>query len=137
MALSPPGGDDILINGDGTDRLLGGDMLFGRLGGDWMARSTTDDLLLAGFSSFDEDVDALALIRAELISARSYAERIADLSGTASEPLDNGDIFLISRITVFGGEAVDRLNGNADVDWFLFTLFEDNRHDQASGEYDA
>ncbi len=40
-------------------------------------------------------------------------------------------------MTVFGDESVDRLNGNSGLDWFLFTLFRDNLHDQASSEDDV
>ena len=55
-----------------------------------------DDILIAGTTAFDHNQAALAAIMAEWTSARSYADRVANLSGTGSGPRDNGSVFLMA-----------------------------------------
>jgi hypothetical protein len=43
-----------------------------------------DDLLIAGPTAFDADLAALAAVMAEWTSARNYADRVANLRGTAA-----------------------------------------------------
>ena len=84
--------DDVLRGGSGNDILLGRagddqpigqggrDLLFAGLGSDRPSGGDDDDLLVSGASDFDDDLNALALIRAEWVSPRSYAERVANLT---------------------------------------------------------
>jgi hypothetical protein len=87
-----------------------------------------DDLLIAGRTVFDGDLAALAAIMAEWTSARSYADRVANLSGTGSGPRANGNSFLLAsgpNKTVFHGGASDVLHGGSGMDWFFANLVTD------------
>ena len=81
-----------------------------------------DDLLIAGTTAFDGDLAALDAIMAEWTSARSYAERVANLSGTGNGPRANGDVFLMASgpgATVFDDGAVNWLQGASGMDWYF------------------
>src|SRR5262249_38292167 len=65
---------------------------------------------------------ARAAIMAEWTSARGYAGRVANLSGTRSGPRANGDVFLIASgpgATVFATSAVDVLHGGSGTNWYF------------------
>ncbi len=132
------GGDDgdLLIGGDGDDALLGQggndtlrgengrDLLAGGAGRDTFEGDAGEDLLIAGLATFADDplgVDFLALdaIGAEWLSSRSYAERVANLSGTGVGPRANGDTFLIPGSTVFFDDEGETLVGGSELDWVL------------------
>src|SRR5262249_45976575 len=100
-------GRDLLIGGLGADLLLGG-------GG--------SDLLLAGTTAFDGDQGALAAVMAEWTSARSYAQRVANLRGSGSGPRANRTTFLKGSgpgVTVYDDGAADVLSGASGSDWFF------------------
>ena len=121
-------GADILLGDDGADNLIGGkgnDILIGGQGADTLTGSAGDDLLVAGFTSYDAVDAALLSLLAEWTSSRSYADRVANLSGTGTGLRLNGNNFLIAQgasRTVFDDGAVDDLTGNAGQDWFLLNL---------------
>src|SRR3954468_6735339 len=78
------GGNDILIGGDGNDLLQGQDgrdLLIGGDGQDHIVGQTDDDILVAGYSSYDSDLSALNSILAEWVSSRSYGQRTANIIG--------------------------------------------------------
>lgn len=125
-------GNDIILGGirpsDGNDTLLGRegrDILIGHLGADMLFGGAGDDLLLVGEVYFDDLPTSLFAIQAEWLSGRDYATRVANISGTGVGPRLNGDVFLIPWATVSGDLAVDQLTGDDDLDWFLYTFFED------------
>ena len=132
-------GDDTLRGGGGHDALLGGagadflsaggnrgrDLLIGGGGSDRLLGGAADDLLIAGTTAFDGDAAALDAIMAEWASARSYAERVANLRGTGGGPRSNGNFFLVAQPsgrTVFDDGVADELTGSAGQDWFFANL---------------
>jgi hypothetical protein len=71
---------------------------------------------------YDANDAAPAAIVSEWTSGRSYASRVANLSGTGSGPRNNGNDFLIAsgpNATVFDDSSVDVLNGGSGTDWFF------------------
>ena len=117
--LQDGGGDSVLVGGDGNDLLQsyrGSDLLIGGSGADLLQGSTGDDLLIAGTTAFDANDVALAAIMAEWTSGRSYATRIANLSGSGSGPRANGNFFLKASgpdATVFDDNDLDLLIGGS------------------------
>ena len=96
-----------------------------------------DDLLIAGTTAYDANDAALAAIMAEWTSGRDYATRVANLSGTGSGPLNNGNYFLIASgpiATVFDDNSIDVLNGGSGMDWFFADLSQDLIHGLQYGE---
>jgi hypothetical protein len=74
---------------------------------------------------------------AEWTSARSYADRVANLSGTGSGPRANGGYFLIAsgpNTTVFDNGVSDVLQGGSGMDWFFANLGRDKIHGLHQGE---
>ncbi len=120
-------GNSILVGGDGNDTLLGGggrNILIGGAGADVIGGSGADDVLIAGSTVFDTNVVALGRIGAEWWSERSFADRVANLAGTAPVGATrlNGSVKLTSNgpnRTVFDDAAVDTLSGDGGNDWFL------------------
>lgn len=122
--LNGGSGNNVLIGGDGDDFLIGGrgrDILIGGLGADRLNGQSGEDILIGGRTAFDEDYSALDAILAEWTSEHSRAERLANLTNTGSGPRHNGDFFLMSGVTVFDDDDVDRVFSNSDDDW-LFGL---------------
>jgi hypothetical protein len=118
-------GDDVLLGGAGNDQLhgrQGRDLLIGGAGADVLNSNADEDLLMAGTTAFDGNEAALAAVMAEWTSARSFADRVANLRGTGSGTRANGDTFLkvsASGATVFDDDAVDVLSGASGQDWFF------------------
>jgi Ca2+-binding RTX toxin-like protein len=119
------GGDDVLLGGDGNDKLTGGlgrDLLIGGADADTLTGSAGDDILMAGMTAFDVDQAALDAIMAEWTSARTYAERVANLQGVGTGLRANGDYFLKvsgSDATAFDDAAADHLSGTSGTDWYF------------------
>lgn len=143
-------GNDILLGGDGAeganDNLSGGDdrdILIGEggttimqkpLGGaDTLNGGNGEDIVVtgvvvnAGLSAAD-----FIAIRAEWISGRSFADRVANISGTGSGSRDNGDAFLAIGTNVFNDKkatsttaTVDHVLGGLESDWILIDVPED------------
>jgi Ca2+-binding RTX toxin-like protein len=131
-ALSGGDGHDVLVGGAGSDMLLGGDgrdLLLGGFGADRLIGNGSDDILIAGYTSFDEDETALTAIMNEWTSARSYTERVANLQGCGSGQAWanrlNGNIYLQvdgANATVHDDAAKDKLTGSSGRDWFFANL---------------
>jgi Ca2+-binding RTX toxin-like protein len=123
--LQGGGGNDVLVGGAGNDTLIAGqgrDLLIGGSGAAQLVGNSGDDILIAGTTAFDHNQAALAAIMAEWTSARSYADRVANLSGTGSGPRANGNVFLIASgpaETVFANNAVNVLHGGSGMSWFF------------------
>ena len=89
---------------------------------------TADDILIAGYTSYDEDPASLNKIQAEWNSARSYDNRVANLRGTQTNvsvfaARSNGMVFLRGGsvgATVFDDGVADTLTGSQGTDWFIF-----------------
>jgi Ca2+-binding RTX toxin-like protein len=123
-------GDDILVGDDGDDLLVGGpgrDILIGGRGSDRLVGSADDDILIAGLTAHDHNAAALLAILAEWTSTRTYAERVANIMGTASgskfAARANANYFLYAdgpAATVLDDGAEDLMTGSAGQDWFLF-----------------
>jgi hypothetical protein len=123
--LNGGGDDNVLVGGAGDDTLIGGrgqNLLIGGSGADAVIAGSGDDLLIAGRTAYDANDAALAASMAEWSSGRSYASRVANLSGTGSGPRNNGNDFLVAsgpNATVFDDNSVDVLNGGSGMDWFF------------------
>jgi hypothetical protein len=134
------GGNDVLVGGGGNDTLIAGggrDLLIGGCGAAQLVGNSGDDIMITGTTAFDGNEAALAAIMAEWTSARDYATRIANLSGTGSGPSSNGNYFLIAsgpNATVFDNGVSDVLNGGSGMDWFFANLAQDSIHGQHDSE---
>jgi Ca2+-binding RTX toxin-like protein len=115
---------DILIGGTGADRIVGNE---------------ADDILIAGSTAFDAIEVALSAILAEWTSSRSYAQRVANITGTGTgSDFDNrlhGDTYLrvttdAATTTVFDDGSQDTLTGNSGQDWFFANLLRSGAKDK-------
>jgi hypothetical protein len=148
-SLKGGGGHDVLLGGEGDDLIVGGngrDVLIGGFGADRLVGNAEDDILIAGTTAFDADIDALGKILDEWTSSRDYAARTVNLMGTGNgQPFEsrlNGSIFLKpdgESATVFDDASADVLTGSAGQDWFIFNADGDGVRDKATdlhvGEY--
>jgi len=123
----------ILVGLAGNDTLIGGmqrDLLFGGAGADFINGSGGDDLLVSGVVAFETDRTSLYLIYGEWQSARTFAQRTANLAGNGTGVRANGNIFLNSNVadsvadTVFADSDSDVLTGGLNQDWFFSNLDE-------------
>ncbi len=133
-------GNDILVGGDGNDAIDGGngnDLMIGGEGGDALVGGNGEDILVAGWTHFDANAGALDAIMAEWGSSRSYANRVANITGTVNPSWNsrlNGNVFLIADdgsapgATVFDDGASDSLTGNNGNDLF-FARLSGTEHD--------
>src|SRR5262249_19031608 len=99
--LKGGGGNNILVGGGGDDLVVGGstrDIIIGGNGADKIVGNENDDILVGGRTSYDNDAAALLAIMAEWRSARSYSERVANISNSSVAGID--------------GTFWSRLNGN-------------------------
>ncbi|MBX3415118.1 MAG: hypothetical protein KF708_20710, partial [Pirellulales bacterium] len=120
-------GNDILSGANGNDSLTGGvglDLLVGGLGLDTLEGDGGQDLLIADKTNFDLNITALSAIHNEWISAGSYEDRVAHLTGTAGGA--NSATYLTPGATVFDDETTDQLTGGTtDLDWYVYSLLQD------------
>jgi hypothetical protein len=138
--LQGGGGNDVLVGGGGNDTLIAGkgrDLLIGGSGAAQLVGNSGDDILIAGTTAYDANETALSAIMAEWTSDRSYADRVANLSGAGSGTRNNGRYFLIAsgpNATVFDNGVVDVLQGGSGMDWFFANLAQDSIHGQRKSE---
>jgi streptogramin lyase len=134
--LKGGGGNNVLVGGAGANTLTGGskdDLMIGGSGPSTLQGGNGDDVMIAGTTAFDANDAALSAIMAEWTSARSYADRVANLSGTGNGPRSNGNYFLIAggqNGTVFDNGVADVLNGVSGTDWIFANLAQDTSHGQ-------
>ncbi|MBM4082819.1 MAG: calcium-binding protein, partial [Planctomycetes bacterium] len=124
-------GADILLGGVGNDRLSGGegrDLMIGGLGSDTLRGDQDDDILIGGRSIFEIDVNALIAVSAEWNSSRTYAQRVANISGAGTGPRLNGSFFLKVGTSIFNDYAKDVLHGDGGQNW-LFADADDTVKD--------
>src|SRR5262249_29844333 len=91
----------------------------------------------AGFTQYDANLAALQAVLAEWTSARSYNDRVANLSGAGTGVRLNGAFFL-NDSTVMDDGQVDELTGGDGQDWFLLNLdpaAADDAKDRRNTEY--
>lgn len=121
-------GNDLTLGSDGHDDLNGGkgrDLLIGGRGADRIVGNSDDDILVAGFTAYDDDSHALAHILEEWTSSGSYALRVANIKngGGLTEGFRlNGDDG--ASQTVFND--ADTLTGSSALDAFWANLVADN-----------
>lgn len=127
-ALDGNAGNDVLVGGAGDDELNGGDgmdVLIGGLGSDELFGGGGGDLLIGARTAFDNNAVALTAVLREWSSARSYADRIANLRGVGTGTRANENYFLKvagPQATIFADTASDTLNGGSARDWFFARL---------------
>ncbi|MFM7932433.1 MAG: hypothetical protein ACKO9Q_32345, partial [Pirellula sp.] len=104
--------------------------LFGGFGSDTMFGAGADDLLVSGTTVHDTNRVSLTLILSEWTSARTFAQRTANLYGNGTGVRANGGVFLnndpLDQIvdTVFSDEDLDILTGGLNQDWFFSVPLE-------------
>jgi Ca2+-binding RTX toxin-like protein len=121
-------GDDILLGGDGDDLLVGSsgrDLLIGGNGADRLVGNADDDILIAGFTAWDNSAAALCAIVDEWSRADlNYHERVTHLRSGGG--LNSGVTLNANpshgAVTVFDDNAADVLTGSAGIDWFFANL---------------
>ncbi len=124
------GGNDLILGGDGNDDLIGGkgrDLIIGGRGADRIVGNNDDDILVAGFTAYDDDSHALAHILKEWTSGATYASRVANIKngGGLTEGFRfNGDDG--ASQTVFNDNDADTLTGSSSLDAFWANLVADN-----------
>jgi len=136
-------GDDLLMGGTqitgDADTLLGGtgsDLLIGQSGADFLDGGVGEDLLIGDVVMFGDLPSAVIAIHSEWSqSGHTYLQRVGNILGTDPQPnRANGNSFLIPGVTLFADTAVDTLVGGSNLDWFLYTFFEDLASDPNGGE---
>jgi Ca2+-binding RTX toxin-like protein len=122
--LQGGGGDAILIGGAGNDVLYGGlghNLMIGGTGANRIAGGNAGDILIAGSTDYDTDLDALARIMAEWTSPASYADRVrhllfgGGLNGTT----------VLNASTVHADGTADSMHGGSGPDLFFARLGQD------------
>jgi hypothetical protein len=123
-------GNDILIGDGGNDTLMGGDgrdVLIGGIGSDRIFGNTSDDILIAGETAYDDNSLALTSLMLEWSSSNAYGDRVANLQtggGLAAGYRLTGDAGPLQ--TVFNDNDIDYLIGSQGQDWFLANQSADN-----------
>jgi Ca2+-binding RTX toxin-like protein len=111
------GGNDVLVGGNGNDSILGGggrDVLIGSYNQDLLVGNDGEDILIGGYTTHDNDIDALDAIMAIWGSNATFDARKAALTGT------NG--LLEAGVGVFDDDAADTIIGGGGRD----LVFGDN-----------
>ena len=126
-----------MVGGSGRDLLIGG------LNADRIVGNPDDDILIAGYTAYDANDEALCKIMKEwTFQDREFGLRVANLDGTGTgadfDNRHNGDYFLKidgTLPTVFDDGARDLLTGSSGIDWFLFNSDEDKATDLSDEEF--
>jgi Ca2+-binding RTX toxin-like protein len=126
--LTGGAGNDVIVGGSGNDVLGGGlgrDLLIGGTGSDAIHGNADDDILVAGFTSHDNNLVSLNAVMAEWSSPREYGSRVANLRGifnpTFGDRLNGNTFLIISGLgkTAFDDNAADTLTGSSGRDWYF------------------
>jgi Ca2+-binding RTX toxin-like protein len=113
----------VLVGGRGNDLLTGGagrNVLIGGSDADTLRGFGGDDLLIAGLTSYDNNIAALKVIFGEWNGPNAYAVRVTNLrAGVAGIRLRGLGV----GQTVFNDPpAIDTLTGGLNTDWFFANL---------------
>lgn len=132
--LSAGGGSAVLLGEGGNDTLIGGNsfnILIGGIGSDRLVGGNGEDILIGGYTTHDANDAALMSILAEWSNATlPYATRVNKLgNGTGTSGLK-----LKKSETVFDDGDFDKLTGSAGLDWFFFSLTQDDATDKKNSE---
>jgi Ca2+-binding RTX toxin-like protein len=145
--LSGGPGNDVLLGGAGPDVLLGGpgnDQLYGRGGRDLLIGGTgadqlyghepgqaqlgsDQDILIGDSTVYDNDLAALAQLIDRWSGSGTYAQRVSALLNGVGVPALNTTKLIFDN-------AVDRLTGGWDQDWFFRLNNQDTLTDRVSNE---
>jgi hypothetical protein len=98
------GGNGLLLGGTGRNILIAGP------GGAQLKGGSGDDILIGGFTNYDQNLAALEAIMAEWNSADSYAMRTSALSS------------FFNTSTVHDDGVADQINGGGGQDWVFALL---------------
>jgi hypothetical protein len=121
----------VVSGGNGNDRIYGSQgrsVLIGGAGEDFLAGGSDQDLMIGGYTDFDANAQALHSLLLEWTSARTFAERVANVTdGSGTEVRANGNYFLTlgPTGTVHHDGAIDKIHGYQDLDWFFAAEGED------------
>jgi Ca2+-binding RTX toxin-like protein len=140
-------GNDVLLGGAGADVLLGGagnDQLYGRGGRDILIGGTgadqlyghepgqtqlgsDQDILIGDSTVYDSDLAALAQLVDRWAGSGTYSQRVSALLSGVGVPA-------LNTTKVIFDNAVDRLTGGWDQDWFFRLNNQDVLTDRVSNE---
>jgi hypothetical protein len=112
------GGQNLIVGGGGSDTIYASQQADGAEGG-------KGSILIAGTTALNET--ALKSVLSEWTSSRSYATKIANISGTGSGPRNNGNTFLQVGTTVANDAAFDELYGDSKgaANWLWYNFTQD------------
>jgi PKD repeat protein len=114
-------GPAVLLGGAGNDTLYGGmgrNIDIGGTGWDVVYGHWNDDILIGGTTAFDNNLVALAALRAQWARTDvDFATRIGQLNGSLPGGSNGG--YLLNSQTVFGDDAGNFLFGSDGSDWFI------------------
>jgi Ca2+-binding RTX toxin-like protein len=117
------GGNDLIVGGGGHNVIQGGggrNVIIGGSGASTLQGGNGDDLLIAGSTAFDQNVSALEAIFAEWTSADTFAQRVANLSGTPQAgTADLNGLYFLTPATVTHASGKDTIKGSASRDWIF------------------
>jgi Ca2+-binding RTX toxin-like protein len=125
-------GADIIVGGGDDDRIAGNggrDVLIGGRGKDRLLGDAEEDILVGGYTLLDANLNALRLISAEWISARTYEQRVANIRGPVTTGV-NGSAFLRTGFNAFDDNEADALAGDGGRDWFFFNTDKSTARDK-------
>jgi Ca2+-binding RTX toxin-like protein len=114
------GGRDLLIGGTGADQLYGHEPGQAQLGSD-------QDILIGDSSVYDNDLAALAQLIDRWAGSGTYAQRVSALLNGVGVPALNTTKLIFDN-------AVDRLTGGWDQDWFFRLNNQDTLTDRVGNE---
>ncbi|MBX9792516.1 MAG: dienelactone hydrolase family protein [Pirellulales bacterium] len=121
------GGRNLIVGGGGADTIYASRTADG-------AEGAKGSILVSGTTTLDPT--ALAAVLSEWTSARDYATRIANISGTGTGARNNGSSFLQAGVTVANDHSPDLLFGdsNGQFNWLIETLADDFASRSKPGE---
>ena len=114
------GGRDILVGGTGADQLYGHEPGQTQLGSD-------QDILIGDSTVYDSDLAALARLVDRWAGSGTYSQRVSALLNGVGVPA-------LNTTKVIFDNAVDRLTGGWDQDWFFRLNNQDVLTDRVSNE---
>jgi len=98
------------VGGDGNDKLYGSagrDILIGGIGADQLYGEAADDILIGDSTTYDESLDALAVILTKWTVNLAYNFRVNSVRSA------------LNSSTVLDDGAADTLFGDIGQDWFF------------------